>query len=463
MTNQIGPQIPKLAIDAAKAYRDAGYGLWLVGGWVRDALLGNLHADLDFATDALPEESEKVLARWARSKARTTGRQFGTLAVQKDGHAIEVTTFRREVYREDSRNPEVEFASDLKTDLSRRDFTVNAMAIELPDVEVVDPFGGLSDLAARRIATPLGPDISFNDDPLRMLRALRFVSTLQFELADDVRDAIAQMHERLSIISKERIRDEFSKLILGIRPAAALDIATATGLADEFIPELPALQLEQDPVHRHKDVFRHTLAVLDNAITAETDGPDLALRLSALFHDVGKPKTKQVTPKGVSFHHHEVVGAEMTEARLKELRYPARLIEEVRLLVYLHLRFHTYRLGWTDKAVRRYVRDAGGLYMKLNMLVRADCTTQNPAKALRLSRRMDELEERVAQLRQKEDLERIRPALDGLEVMDLLGVPPGPVVGEAIDFLLTIRMDEGVIETEEAKERLLAWHETKRK
>jgi poly(A) polymerase len=424
---------------------------------VRDALLGNLHSDLDFTTDARPDESQKVLDAFTNGKIWTTGIEFGTVSAQIHGTRVEVTTFRSEVYAEDSRNPKVVFAEDLTADLSRRDFTMNAIAIELPEVAIVDPFGGLADIASKKIRTPVSPEISFSDDPLRMLRALRFSSTVDFEVARPVLDAIAEMNQRLEIVSRERVRDEFTKLLLGKGGSKALDLATQTGLADRFFPELPALQLEQDPIHRHKDVFRHTLAVLDNVCRTDRDEPDLALRLAALMHDIGKPRTKAIGDKGVSFHHHEVVGADMTEARLKELRYPARLIEEVRDLVYLHLRFHTYRLGWTDKAIRRYVRDAGSLLPKLNALVRADCTTRNHAKAKELSERMDELEARIGELASKEELLRLRPALDGNEIMQHLGVPPGPFVGEALDFLVEIRMDEGEIEKEEAIRRLTSW------
>jgi poly(A) polymerase len=430
---------------------------------VRDALLGKVHEDLDFTTDATPEESLRILKKWADEGIWTTGVEFGTVAGRRGEMRVEVTTFRTEVYRGDSRNPEVAYASDLETDLSRRDFTVNAMAISIPEGELVDLFGGVADLKAKRIRTPVGAEVSFGDDPLRMLRALRFVSTLGFEAAEEVTKGIAAMRGRLGIVSHERVRDEVTKLMLGKGPSKALDLATSTGLAEEFLPELPALRLEQDPVHRHKDVFHHTLAVLDNVCRAEKDAggeefePDLALRLAAVLHDVGKPKTRHIGSEGVSFHHHEVVGADMAEARLKELRYPSRLVEEVRELVYLHLRFHTYRLGWTDKAVRRYVRDAGALLGKLNMLVRADCTTRNAVKARELAARMDQLEARIRELAANEELSRLRPALDGNEVMTHLGMEPGPVIGEALDFLMEVRMDEGEISKEEAFARLDEW------
>lgn len=454
--------IPKVALDLASVFNQAGFGLWLVGGWVRDALLGKVHADLDLATDARPEQSLEVLKGWSKGPPWTTGMEFGTVGTLYHDTRIEVTTFRTEVYERDSRNPSVTYGKELVTDLSRRDFTINAMAIALPEVRLEDPFGGINDLVAKRIKTPLAPAVSFSDDPLRMLRALRFVATLEFQLEPVVFAAIAEMHERLSIISAERIRDELSKLIVGRAPSEALDLATETRLADEFLPELPALKLEQDPIHRHKDVFRHSLAVLDNVTAMDRDAPDLPLRLAALLHDIGKPMTRQFTPKGVSFHHHEVVGAQMAEARLTELRYPSRLIGEVKRLVFLHLRFHTFALGWTDRAVRRYVRDAGPLLQKLNALVRADCTTRNPRKAAQLARRMDDLEQRIAELGSKEELRRLRPALDGNEVMAHLEIPPGPLVGEALDYLMEIRLDEGEIDKLEALERLDEWYRARR-
>lgn len=456
--------VPALALELAGRFRDAGYGLWLVGGWVRDRLLDRPDdGDLDFATDARPEESLRLIKRWGGSVPWTSGMEFGTIGVEKAGARIEVTTFRSEVYEPGSRNPRVEFGDSLQTDLSRRDFTVNTMAIALPDVELVDPFGGISDLVARRLRTPLAPSISFSDDPLRMLRAFRFASTLGLEIDEQVLEAVRQMHDRLAIVSRERIRDEFCKLMLGPAASRALEMATDAGLAGEFLPELPGLKLEQDPIHRHKDVFHHTLAVLDNAISAEKDGPDLVLRLAALMHDIGKPRTREITPKGVTFYHHEVVGAQMTEARMRELRFPTRLIQEVKTLVYLHLRFHTFGLGWTDRAVRRYVRDAGPLLGTLNMLVRSDCTTRNPRKAAQLDKRMDDLEEWIDDLSSREELKQLRPALDGNEVMEHLNLKPGRIVGEALDFLMEVRLDEGEIPKEEAYRRLDAWYAERQK
>jgi poly(A) polymerase len=449
--------VPAAALDLAEAYGRAGRPLYLVGGWVRDALVGRPSPDLDFATPATPEESWEILTRWAKGRVWTSGFEFGTVAAEKGEVRVEVTTFRTERYEEGSRNPTVAFATDLDTDLSRRDFTINALAIALPDVALIDPFGGLGDLAQRRIRTPLSPEVAFGDDPLRMLRALRFASTLDFVIDDAVLAAIRAMHPRMAIVSRERIRDEFTKLLLGRAPSPALRLATELGLAGEFLPELDQMRLEQDPIHRHKDVFAHTLAVLDNAIALEGGEPDLVLRLAALLHDIGKPRTRAITAEGVTFHHHEVVGAEMSEARLRELRFPSALIAEVRELVYLHLRVHTYGLGWTDKAVRRYVRDAGPLLGRLNLLVRSDCTTRNPRKAAQLAARIDELEERIGELAAREELMALRPALDGRQVMAHLGIGPGPLVGKALAFLMEIRLDEGEIPEEEAYRRLDAW------
>ena len=449
--------VPAAALDLAGAFAARGIPLYLVGGWVRDSLLGTVSPDLDFTTPAQPEVTKEILSAWTKGPVWTTGIEFGTVAAQKGRDRVEVTTFRTERYEPGSRNPTVAFATDLDTDLSRRDFTINAMAIALPDIELMDPFRGLDDLAQRRIRTPLSPEVAFGDDPLRMLRALRFASTLGFEVDADVLRGIAAMRGRLAIVSRERVREEFSKLMLGRSPSASLRLATEVGLADEFVPELPRLRLEQDPIHRHKDVFAHTLAVLDNAIALETEGPDLVLRLAALLHDVGKPKTRAITAEGVTFHHHEVVGAEMTEARMRELRFPSAVIADVRQLVYLHLRLHSYRLGWTDRAVRRYVRDAGALLGKLNTLVRSDCTTRNERKAAQLSARIDELEARIRELAAQEELMALRPALDGRQVMERLGIRPGPLVGQALAFLMEIRLDEGEVGEEEAYRRLDAW------
>jgi len=428
-----------------------GHRCYLVGGTVRDALLDRDFGDVDIATGARPDEVERIASEWA-DHVWLQGQRFGTVGAERDGTRFEITTFRAEVYRPESRKPEVVFADDVETDLSRRDFTINAMALELPEPRLLDPFDGAADLAARRLRTPLAPEVSFLDDPLRMLRAARFVAA--FRLAPDrgVVEAIEEMHGRLEIVSAERIRDELNKLLGVEDPSAGLWLLTRTGLADEFLPELNAMQLEQDPIHQHKDVLAHTIAVVRN-----TDYRNLRVRLAALLHDIGKPKTRSIGPGGVSFHHHEVVGARMAEERLRALRYPSELVDAVSRLIYLHLRIHTYAMGWTDRAVRRYARDAGPLLDDLNQLVRCDCTTRNEARARALSRRMDELETRIAALREQEELDRIRPPLDGRQVMDFLGVPPGPLVGEALDDLLEARLDQGPIDEADAYERLKAW------
>jgi poly(A) polymerase len=455
---QIEIEPPAESLDLASAYAAAGFSLYLVGGWVRDAVRGRPSMDMDFATDASPDDSLKVLRSWTKGEVWTTGIEFGTVSTMGKAGKLEVTTFRTETYPPDSRKPKVEFRSDLEEDLARRDFTINALALELPGGSVpIDPYGGLADIAGQRIRTPLSPEVAFTDDPLRMLRAFRFVSTLGFDVDQAVMDAIGEMAARLEIVAPDRIKDEFVRLMEGAKPSRALDLAASSGLAEQFLPELVALQLEQDPIHRHKDVFRHTLQVLDNVASTDSDDPDLVLRLAALLHDIGKPATRRIDRGGVSFHHHEVVGAEMTEERLKALRIPSKTIEDVRDLVYMHLRFHTYRGGWSDAAVRRYVRDAGGQLGRLNTLVRADCTTRNRKKAFELNRRMDELEARIAELAAKEELGRMRPALDGNEIMEHLGLNPGPQVGDAIDYLMEIRLDEGEITKQQAVARLEKW------
>lgn len=431
-------------------FRNAGHDLYLVGGWVRDAVLGREGKDIDFATDAKPAQVIRILQGWADSR-HLVGIRYGTVGARKGDFQLHITTFREEVYKEDSRHPEVTFAQEIEADLSRRDFTINAMAVRLPDGELIDPFRGLYDLAHGQLRTPLEPEVSFADDPLRMLRAARFVSTLAVKALPEVVQAITRMHERLRIVSPERIQDELSKLLVGPHVDRALMLIVESGLADVFLPELPALRLEQDPVHRHKDVFRHTLAVVKRC------EPDLVLRLAALLHDIGKPKTREITPEGVQFHHHEIVGARMAEERLRALRYPERVIQDVKTLVELHLRFHTYGAGWTDGAVRRFVRDAGPLLDKLNQLTRADCTTQNPKKAGVFARLQDELEERIARLAEQENLAAIRPPLDGHQIMEHLQIGPGPLVGEAREFLLEQRLERGPIEDEEAFRLLEEW------
>ena len=444
--------------ELARRFTAAGRTLYLVGGSVRDALFPGAGSgsrsgdgpDLDLTTDARPAETERLVRGWA-DDVWTQGARFGTIGCRKGDHEYEITTHRAEVYVPESRKPEVTFGDDIVVDLSRRDFTINALALRLPDMELIDPFDGLGDLAAGRLRTPLDPEVSFVDDPLRMLRAARFMARFSLKPDPALTEAIVRLHHRLSIVSAERIRDELDKMLMLDVPSKALWYVVRTGLADEFLPELPAMALEQDPIHRHKDVLAHTLAVVDKT------SKDRLLRLAALFHDVGKPRTRAISDGGVSFHHHEVVGARMTRARMEALRYPSAEIDTVVRLVELHLRFHTYRLGWTDKAVRRYVRDAGPHLDQLNELTRCDCTTRNAAKARALARRMDELEARITELRAQEELDAIRPDLSGNQVMELLGIGPGPAVGRALSYLLELRLDEGPLGEDEAAARLRAW------
>jgi poly(A) polymerase len=442
----------------AERFESAGYSLYLVGGPVRDAIsgrpggaqLGSEQADIDLTTNALPDAIEQLLADWA-SSMWSQGKRFGTIGAAKNGRRFEITTHRAEAYSPDSRKPEVEFGSDIVVDLSRRDFTINAMALRLPDLKLFDPFDGIDDLANRRLRTPLDPMDSFTDDPLRMLRAARFIAGYQLTPDPALVSAIEQIHGRLEIVSAERIRDEFDKLITLPDPAAGLWFLVNTGVAQEFLPELVALSLEQDPIHRHKDVLAHTIAVVGKT------RPERILRLAALFHDVGKPRTRAYGPNGVSFHHHDVVGARMTRQRMQALRYSSDDVASVSKLVELHLRFHTYAMGWTDSALRRYARDAGDLLQLLNELTRADCTTRNERRVKELEARMDELEARLAELNERETLSAIRPELDGGQVMALLDLQPSRAVGEALEFLLEIRLEEGLIGDDAAKERLLAW------
>jgi poly(A) polymerase len=442
--------VDPLAKELGERFTAAGFELYLVGGVVRDAMLGRTSPDMDLATSAKPHETIRVLRGWAEDRYQA-GVRFGTVGARKGGRLFEITTFREEVYAQEDRKPAVTFAKDIETDLSRRDFTINAMAVRLPDGEFVDPFGGVKHLAAKTLDTPLEPEVAFSDDPLRMLRAARFVSQLDVEPSERVVRAIAQMRERLAIVSAERIRAELDKLLVGARPSAGLALIVDTGLSDEFLPELSALQLEQDPVHQHKDVLRHTYAVVERC------EPDLVLRLAGLMHDIGKPKTRVITPDGVQFHHHEIVGARMAESRLRALHYPNSIVDDVRKLVELHLRFHGYGDGWTDSAVRRYVRDAGALLDRLNQLTRADCTTRNVARARRLEQLQDELEERIARLAEEENLNALRPPIDGAQVMKHLGIRPGPLVGEALAHLFELRMERGPIPEDEAFELLDAW------
>jgi poly(A) polymerase len=460
-------------------FRDAGHQLYLVGGTVRDLLVGNGRTDfdLDLTTDARPPEIKALIEGWADA-IWSMGEKFGTIGANKkdaetgETRPYEITTFRAEAYTDASRKPHVVFADEIESDLSRRDFTVNAMALELTGdgemPELVDPFGGAVDLANRTLRTPMGPDISFSDDPLRMLRAARFIARYHLEPTPELVTAVTTMVDRLEIVSAERIRDELDKLMVVDHPSAGLWFLIETGLADRFLPELSAMRLEHDPIHRHKDVLTHSIAVVENVrppdepVAAEArPRPDFDFRLTrlaALFHDVGKPRTRgYLEGKGTTFHHHDAVGARMTRKRMTALRYSNDDINSVTELVALHLRFHTYSMGWSDSAVRRYVRDAGPLLDELNVLTRCDCTTRNAKKAARLSRRMDELEDRIVELAEAEELAALRPEMDGNEVIDHLGVPPGRVVGDAMKFLMEVRLEEGLIGAEAIRQRLDSW------
>ena len=450
------------ASELAKLFKVAGFKLALVGGPVRDAILGRLGNDLDFTTDAHPKDSEKILKKWADS-VWDIGAAFGTVAGKKDEITVEITTYRSESYDPTSRKPDVEFGKSIEADLARRDFTINAMALELTTDEptFIDLFNGVADLQKKIIKTPGKPEDSFSDDPLRMMRAARFMSQLNFEVDQSVLVAIKNMAARLEIISAERIRDEFIKIIMSPSPRLGITLLVETGLADHFLPEVPKLKLEIDEHHHHKDVYEHSLTVLEQAIALEDRlaGPNLTLRLAALLHDIGKPKTKQlIAGGGVSFHHHEVVGARMCKERMKKLRFDNHIINDVSQLVFLHLRFHGYGSGeWTDSAVRRYVRDAGELLTHLHLLTRADCTTRNKKKAEGLARTYDQLEERIQLLMQQEELNKIRPDLSGEQIMEILGIKPSPTVGKAYDFLLELRLEDGPLGEEKAKQALLTW------
>jgi len=450
------------ATSLATAFKAAGFKLALVGGPVRDAILGRLGNDLDFTTNARPKESEKILNKWADS-VWDIGAAFGTVAGKKGEITVEITTYRSENYEKDSRKPAVEFGENIEGDLSRRDFTINAMALELTTDEptFIDLFNGVDDLENKIIKTPGKPSDSFTDDPLRMMRAARFMSQLNFTIDESVLVAIKEMAHRLSIISSERVRDEFIKIIMSDNPRLGITLLVECGLADIFLPEIPKLKLEIDEHHHHKDVYEHSLTVLEQAIALEArlGGANLTLRLAALLHDIGKPKTKAlIAGGGVSFHHHEVVGAKMTKERLRTLRFDNHIVKDVGQLVFLHLRFHGYGSGeWTDSAVRRYVRDAGELLDHLHLLTRADCTTRNQKKAQLLANTYDQLEQRIKELMQQEELNKIRPDLTGEQIMQILNIKPSPMVGEAYDFLLELRLENGPIGEDKAKEALLTW------
>jgi poly(A) polymerase len=457
---RVRPVLDEVEPLAAK-FAEAGFRLYLVGGIVRDLLLGRAddeRLDLDLTTDALPTDIKRLVEPIART-VWTQGERFGTIGCHVGDRHFEITTHRAEAYRPDSRKPDVKFGTDIGADLSRRDFTVNAMALEVTGdaPQLIDPFEGATDLADLRLRTPLAPEESFSDDPLRMMRAARFIAGYGLSPIPDLVSAVEAMSGRLEIVAVERVRAELDKLMVVDDPSAGLWFLVETGLAQEFLPELPEMRVEQDPIHRHKDVLSHTIAVVGKTRPFIDGESNLKVRLAALFHDVGKPKTRSFGSKGVSFHHHEVVGARMTRERMRALKYSNEMVDDVTQLVYLHLRFHTYRMGWTDAAVRRFVRDAGGQLDELIELTRCDCTTRNKKKADTLSRRMDELEERITELQSAEELASIRPDLDGKDVMEHLGVPPGPIVGRAMRHLLEARLDEGPLDRDQALARLDEW------
>jgi len=457
------------ARELGERFAAAGHELHLVGGSVRDTLLAGLggaapadRIDLDLATSARPDETERLVRGWADA-VWLTGAAFGTVSCQRerDGappRVIEITTFRADTYVAGSRHPSVSYGDRIEDDLARRDFTVNAMAVRLPDLAFIDPYGGLGDLRRRLLVTPIDPRVSFGDDPLRMVRMARFVSVLDADVEEGTLAAAEAMVDELATVSAERIRDELVRLVAGRAPARGIDLLVRTRLTQHVIPELSALAVCIDPQHRHKDVYQHTLAVLDNAIALEVDGPDVVLRLAALLHDLGKPQTREIHRDGtVTFHHHDVVGARMVRNRMRELRFDKGTTKEVSELVRLHLRFHTYEAGWTDSAVRRYVRDAGEVLDRLNLLTRADVTTANARKAQAIQKRVTELEERIDHLRAQEELDALRPAIDGRRIMEHLGIPPGPEVGAAWQFLLDLRIEHGPMEDEDALAALDAW------
>ncbi|WP_326503849.1 CCA tRNA nucleotidyltransferase [Rothia nasimurium] len=456
--------IHPVALEAGELFARAGFELALVGGPVRDLFLGETSVDLDFTTNATPDETLAVVDGWADATWEI-GKEYGTIGIRKGNEMVEITTYRAEKYDPDSRKPVVAFGTDLKEDLFRRDFTINSMALRLPSLELVDPFGGQEDLQKGIIRTPGTPQASFSDDPLRMMRAARFASRLDIDLAPEVFEAMVDMADRIQIISAERVRDELVKLICGTAPRRGVDLLVESGLASFVLPEIPALKLEVDEHHRHKDVYHHSLTVMEQAAALETDadgavpGPDFILRFAALMHDIGKPATRKFESNGaVSFLHHDVVGAKLTKKRMRELRFDNDTIKAVARLVELHMRFYGYGdAGWSDSAVRRYVRDAGDLLERLHRLTRADVTTRNKRKANRIASAYDDLERRIAELAEQEELDAIRPDLDGEEIMAILGIKPGPRVGQAYKFLLNLRLDEGALGKEEATARLLEW------
>ena len=449
--------------ELGEKFSKNGFEISLVGGPVRDAVLGKLVKDLDLTTNAKPEEIQKCLKGWADS-IWDVGIKFGTVGAKVKDYVFEITTYRTEQYEDTSRKPSVEFGKTLEEDLARRDFTINAMALRLPNFELVDIYNGLTDLNNKILRTPLDAQISFSEDPLRMLRAARFMSKLDLKPQADLVEAMKTLAERLKIVSMERINDEFNKLLLTDKPRPGIELLVETGVAEHFLPELPALKLEIDEHHHHKDVYQHSLTVLDQVIDLETKHQpqieaDLVLRIAALLHDIGKPKTRKFEGEGrVSFHHHEVVGARLAKKRLEKLRYSNEIIEQVCLLIELHLRFHGYGDGkWTDSAVRRYVRDAEEQLIRLHKLTRADCTTRNDAKAEKLRNAYNDLEQRIVELSKQEELKSMRPELDGAEIMKVLNIKPGPEVGKAYQFLLDLRLDKGIMGIEKATEELKSW------
>lgn len=450
------------AIDLAARFKNSGFKLALVGGSVRDILLNRLGNDLDFTTDARPEDIKKIIKGFVED-IWEIGAKFGTIGARKDEIVFEITTYRSEIYLSNSRKPEVKFGDSIEDDLLRRDFTVNAMAIELTTKTptFIDPHNGVRDLLTKTLKTPGSPELSFGDDPLRMLRAARFAAQLGFTIAPELLASMTEMAGRLEIISAERIRDEFIKIVMSPNPRIGITTLVDTGLCDQFLPEIPKLRLEIDEHHHHKDVYEHTLTVVEQSMALEErlGGANLVIRLAALMHDIGKPKTRAlIDGGGVSFHHHEVVGARMTKERLRKLRFDHDVVEDVAKLVFLHLRFHGYGGGeWTDSAVRRYVRDAGELLTHLHVLTRADCTTRNKKKAENLASNYDHLEARINALMEEEELLKIRPDLDGHAIMEILGIKAGPQVGKAYDFLMELRLEHGPLGEERAKEELVSW------
>lgn len=460
----LGAAVPPEVAELAEIFHAAGFELALVGGSVRDVLLGRRSTDVDFATSAHPDDTEALLKKWT-SATWDMGRDFGTIGGRKGDLVAEITTYRADEYDGATRKPVVAFGDSLEGDLARRDFTINAMALRVPSGEFVDPYGGLDDIAGGLLRTPIDADVSFGDDPLRMMRAARFASQLSFDIEPATFAAMARLAERIDIVSAERVRDELTKLLLGVNVREGLRVLVESGLAERVLPELPALKLEIDEHHHHKDVYEHTLTVVEQAIDLETDdegavpSPDLVLRLAALLHDIGKPPTRRLEPGGgVSFHHHEVVGAKMAGRRLKALKFDKETIKAVTLLVELHLRFHGYgEARWSDSAVRRYVTDAGEQLERLHRLTRADVTTRNRRKAERLAFAYDDLEARIAHLREQEEIDAIRPDLDGTQIMEILGIKPGREVGEAYRYMLDLRMEHGPLGDDRAREELLAW------